>query len=81
MSDLDEHKRLLNSIPIERYFYNTFGYLSVPINKINIKYYFEDEITRNLNLKPLKNIEETYSGEDNRYSNIRCANLTNNNIK
>lgn len=67
---------MLNS---ENYFFNTFGYLEVDINKTDIVEDFENDVTKYLNLEFIGN-NLAIEGENGRFSNIRLATFTNDKI-
>ena len=78
MGDITETKRLIKSIPIERYFFNTFGYLQMfHSKKTDIKQIFEDEISEGLNLPHVDNAEIIHTNKKGRCPNLRFSNITN----
>jgi hypothetical protein len=64
----------------ERYFFNTFGYLQLPIlKKDNIILKFEEDISRALSIEYIGD-EKAYNGLNQRTSNLRNSNFINDEI-
>jgi hypothetical protein len=64
---------------MEKYFFNTFGYIQLPISTKNITIKFEEEISRELSIEYIGD-KTPYHGIDQRTSNIRNANFINDEI-
>jgi len=63
----------------ERYFFSTFGYLELNINRTDIVEEFESDVTKFLNLEFIGN-NPAIEGENGRYNNIRLATFSNDKI-
>lgn len=69
-NDFKINKQLIESIPIERYFFNTFGYLHIKhSNKIEIVDEFEKDISQSLNVP----IADENNIKKVRHSNFRFS--------
>ena len=64
----------------ESYFFNTFGYLTVPIKKTNIIKEFDDDISLKLNLPFIDKNHTLINGENGRYSTLGNSEFYNDQI-
>lgn len=64
---------------MEKYFFNTFGYLQLPIKKNDITIKFEEDISRALSIEYIGE-KKVYNNKNQRNSNLRNSNFINDEI-